>query len=163
TPGYPGLQTATANLGTTYAGMTVRVRFRLGADASGGAEGWRIDNLTFTGLTNTPFLDVIADPGPCTPVAVEESLPTEVSRALAGANRRRGGASFRFGLPRAARVAITIHDVAGRQVGRVADGEFTAGFHTAKWTGSGGSPPSGIYFARMVADGRVLQRRIVVL
>jgi hypothetical protein len=36
-------------------GSTVRVRFRFGSDNAAGADGWRIDNIAFTGVAETPF------------------------------------------------------------------------------------------------------------
>ena len=163
--GYPALSVATASLGTTYAGKTVQLRFRLGADQNTGGAGWFLDNLVFTGLLNQPFLDVAVDPGPCTPVAVEAPPPAELAFALAGANPASERSGFRFALPQAARVRITIHDVSGRRIATVADGEFPAGVHTATWGAVSGAavPSSGVYFARMTADGRQITRRLVVL
>ena len=162
--GYPSLSSATANLGTTYAGQTVLIRFRLGSDQATSSPGWSIDNLAFSGLTNTPFLDVVPDPGPCVAVGVEEGTPGELAFGLAGANPSVGGSRFRFALPRRARVRITIHDIAGRRVATLADGEFPAGVHTAVWEANrAGAPKSGVYFARMVADGREIERRLVLL
>ncbi|HYC90108.1 MAG TPA: M36 family metallopeptidase [Thermoanaerobaculia bacterium] len=40
---------------TVAAGDVVRVRFRIGSDASVGGSGWEIDNITFTGIVETPF------------------------------------------------------------------------------------------------------------
>jgi hypothetical protein len=45
----------------------VIVRFRIGADESTGAPGWDIDDIAFTGITNTPFTALVPDPGVCTP------------------------------------------------------------------------------------------------
>jgi large repetitive protein len=45
------------------AGNTVQIRFRLGSDQIFGANGWSIDNIAFTGVIETPFDTVIADPG----------------------------------------------------------------------------------------------------
>lgn len=53
--GYPGYITSTVNLGTTYAGKTVKIRFRVGTDADVGAIGWDVDEVRFTGIDNTPF------------------------------------------------------------------------------------------------------------
>ena len=53
--GYPGFVTTTAEFGTTHAGKTVKLRFRVGTDADVGATGWDLDQISFTGLTNTPF------------------------------------------------------------------------------------------------------------
>jgi hypothetical protein len=64
--GYPGFVTQNVNLGTSLAGQTFRIRFRAGSDDSVGAPGWDIDEVSFTGLTNTPFDRLVADAG-CPP------------------------------------------------------------------------------------------------
>ena len=53
--GAPGYITSTVDLGTTYQGKTVQVRFRVGTDPATGAGGWDIDEIAFTGLAGTPF------------------------------------------------------------------------------------------------------------
>ncbi len=65
-PGWPSLLTTKVDLGTTYAGKTVKIRFRIGADDAAAATGWEIDDLSFTGITNTPFPKVIGDRNACT-------------------------------------------------------------------------------------------------
>lgn len=63
--GYPAFVTTTVSLGTTYAGQTVRVRLRVGTDQGAGDVGWEVDDFVFTGLTNTPFPQAVADRGLC--------------------------------------------------------------------------------------------------
>ncbi|MEA2236954.1 MAG: large repetitive protein [Thermoanaerobaculia bacterium] len=46
-------------------GSTVQVRFRAASDSSVGVTGWTVDNIAFTGVVETPFGTVVADPG-CT-------------------------------------------------------------------------------------------------
>jgi len=62
---YPNFETVTVNLGTAYQGQAVRIRFRLAADSGGGANGWDVDDIAFTGITNTPFNRLVADRGLC--------------------------------------------------------------------------------------------------
>jgi len=62
--GWPNFSNATLNLGTTYANQDVMIRFRIGADAGGGAPGWDIDDIAITGITNTPFTLLVPQP-PC--------------------------------------------------------------------------------------------------
>src|SRR5262249_10777174 len=45
--------------------QTFRIRFRLGTDTKGGAPGWEIDNVAFTGIVGTPFPTLVADAGHC--------------------------------------------------------------------------------------------------
>ncbi|MBI3181921.1 MAG: myxosortase-dependent M36 family metallopeptidase [Myxococcales bacterium] len=63
--GYPAFLTATVSLGTAYQGKTVRVRFRMGADGNTAGAGWELDDLAFTGITNTPFPTLVADRAIC--------------------------------------------------------------------------------------------------
>ncbi|HYO66623.1 MAG TPA: PKD domain-containing protein [Archangium sp.] len=65
-PGYPAFSKATLNLGTTYAGKTVRLRFRIGTDSSRGATGWDLDDLQVEGVVNTPFTTREPHRGECT-------------------------------------------------------------------------------------------------
>jgi len=107
---------------------------------------------------------VIADPGPCVATGVDGETPAALSFAVAGANPSVGGARFRFSLPRRSHVRITVHDVAGRRIATLADGEYPAGVHAAEWQASrGGAPRSGVYFARMMVEGQALERRLVLL
>lgn len=66
-PGYPASRMLTVNFGMSLAGQTFQVRFRIGSDFALGAEGWFIDDIAFTGLTNTPFSGLIADATECEP------------------------------------------------------------------------------------------------
>jgi MYXO-CTERM domain-containing protein len=71
-PDWPEMTRATLDLGTAYAGQSVQIRFRLGSDQAAGAEGWEIDNLSFAGITNSPFASVVADAGDCDEVLESE-------------------------------------------------------------------------------------------
>ncbi|MCC6334141.1 MAG: myxosortase-dependent M36 family metallopeptidase [Myxococcales bacterium] len=62
---YPAMIPAAVSLGTAYAGQTVQVRFRIGSDYNAADVGWEVDDLAFTGLTNTPFPSLVADRGQC--------------------------------------------------------------------------------------------------
>lgn len=55
-----GYITTTAKLGQNVAGQTIKLRFRLGADNSVGATGWRVDTVTIAdgGFTVSGFLQL---------------------------------------------------------------------------------------------------------
>lgn len=55
------LEPLVLSFGTAYTGMTVRLRFRLVTDSSVGEFGWAVDNLSFTGISNLPFSEVVAE------------------------------------------------------------------------------------------------------
>jgi K319-like protein len=62
---YPAFIKATANLGTTYAGKTVLLRFRIGTDESTGDTGWDLDDIQLEGVVNKPFTTVMNHRGMC--------------------------------------------------------------------------------------------------
>lgn len=63
---YPAFNLETVNLGTTYAGKSLRFRFRIGSDDAAAAKGWELDDISFSGITNRPFSSVASDPNTCT-------------------------------------------------------------------------------------------------
>jgi hypothetical protein len=62
---FPARETLSLNLGTAFAGQTVRIRFRIATDANSGDIGWEIDNLAFQGITNLPFPALVEDQSRC--------------------------------------------------------------------------------------------------
>lgn len=63
--GWPKRDRVTMNLLDTFAGQTVRLRFRIATDGQTGDVGWDIDNIAFQGIDNTPFTGVVYDAGTC--------------------------------------------------------------------------------------------------
>lgn len=62
---YPAWVPVSVSLGTAYQGQTVRVRFRIGTDVNISSIGWDIDNISFTGITNTPFSTLTVESSAC--------------------------------------------------------------------------------------------------
>jgi len=62
---FPARQRLTLDLGTAFAGQTVRFRVRIGTDEAAGDLGWEIDNIAFQGITNLPFSAFVADRSRC--------------------------------------------------------------------------------------------------
>jgi hypothetical protein len=69
--------------------------------------------------------------------------------------------SFRLSLPQPARVELTMHDLFGRRVATLLHGQVSAGHRDVPWDGAG--LRDGIYFARLVIDGRVYTQRVALL
>ena len=65
-PSWPATDTVSIDMGTALAGKTAQIRFRIGTDDAGGDVGWQLDNIGFTGITNTPFASLAPDTVPCT-------------------------------------------------------------------------------------------------
>jgi hypothetical protein len=71
-----------------------------------------------------------------------------------------------FDLPSEQAVTLTVYDVAGRRVARLADRSFAPGRHEVEWLGAddrGRKLPSGVYFVRMATTGAVQTERLVLL
>ncbi|WP_438013583.1 M36 family metallopeptidase [Sorangium sp. So ce315] len=64
-PSWPELDQVAVDLGRTFAGKTVRVRFRVGTDEAAGDTGWELDDIGFAGVTNKPFATVAPDTASC--------------------------------------------------------------------------------------------------
>ena len=62
---WPMMDHVTVDLGTKLAGKTALVRFRIGTDEAAGGAGWKLDNLGFDGITNTPFPKLVDDTHTC--------------------------------------------------------------------------------------------------
>ena len=61
---------------------------------------------------------------------------------------------------------MAIYDVRGQRIRTLHDGTLVAGFHEMPWNGrddTGRDVASGVYFARIEADGRVATRRMTMV
>jgi M6 family metalloprotease-like protein len=102
----------------------------------GGAYG----NYMIRGVVDTVFC-----------AGVEQPVSVKVI-ADVGPNPFRGSTALTFGLTSKARVKISVYDVGGRLVNRLADRVFPAGTNSVIWTGKdrSGLPVSpGVYFYRL--------------
>lgn len=108
---------------------------------------WQVAAPT-PGRTTLGLVDVERGPGPAAP-------------ELTGAapNPFTGSTRIGFRLPAAARVRLTLHDVQGRAVAVLAEGDFGAGAHAVRWDAGPHGLAPGLYFARLRAGNaqRVLR------
>jgi hypothetical protein len=92
--------------------------------------------------------------------------PAALSLALASASPSASGASLRFELPRASHVKLALYDVSGRAVRVVSEADLGPGRYLREWDGrdeAGGQVGSGLYFARLEANGRSLVSRVAIV
>ena len=162
----PALTTSVVNLGTTYAGQTVRVRFRKGTDYGTGLAGWSIGSLTVEGNQGPVFRRLVNDATPCALVAADEAPPRELDFALAGANpvQRSGALPLRAAAGRGRRGSRSTTSRAGAS--RCSPTAVTRRACTRSRgipAAAGTRRSAGMYFARMIAGGRTLGQRVVVL
>ncbi|MFA6233724.1 MAG: aryl-sulfate sulfotransferase [Bacteroidota bacterium] len=66
-----------------------------------------------------------------------------------------------YRLDAASNISLTIHDLYGRLVGSLVNGEKEPGVHTESF--SAGALPAGIYICRLVSAGRTQTRTVVLL
>ncbi|MEQ1834415.1 MAG: T9SS type A sorting domain-containing protein [Candidatus Eisenbacteria bacterium] len=89
-------------------------------------------------------------------------VPALTKVALTAApNPVRASSVLSFALPSAGHVRLTVHDVSGREIARVADAEFAAGSHRVSWNAAGVAP--GLYFARLTNASGVRTTRLVLI
>jgi hypothetical protein len=70
-------------------------------------------------------------------------------------------ATVRYSLAAASHIRLTVLDVTGREVMRLADGECPAGANSVVWDGS--RIPAGIYIIRLQAGNQMLQQKALLL
>jgi len=66
-----------------------------------------------------------------------------------------------FSLPQASHVEITVYNIAGQVVDRLASGQYSAGFHVVEWDATSSS--SGIYFYRIVAGDFAETKKMLLM
>ncbi len=83
------MNAASIDLGTKLAGKTVKVRFRIGTDEGTSAGGWYLDDIAFSGITNSPFSKIVDNSGVCG----DGGTPTDGGRADGSAGAAGAGGS----------------------------------------------------------------------
>ncbi len=90
------------------------------------------------------------------PVVLEEARPNPFNPAT----------TLAFSLATPQRVRLAVFDLSGRSVATLADGDFTAGGHTARWNGtdsSGRAMASGTYVARLTTGASLAVKKLVLV
>ena len=104
--------------------------------------------------------------GDCGVLAVTPAVPAGARLAPAAPNPFAARTQIRFTLAKPGDVDLTVYDLAGRTVRRLASGPSFAGPHTVEWNGlddAGRGVAPGVYLYRLRADGRAEAKRVVVL
>lgn len=95
-----------------------------------------------------------------------DDAPTALRFLPPSPNPLRTGTTFGFSLPTTASVSLAVHDLSGRRVSLVHEGELGAGTHTLRWSpqdDGGRALPAGLYFVRFATSGFSRVERLVVL
>ncbi len=98
--------------------------------------------------------------------AAEGALPKTLALGDSRPNPFSDQTAIRYDLPKTGRVDLSIFDVAGRKVATLVSDVVTAGRHEAIWQGRddfGREVASGLYWYRLTADGRSMNRKLLVV
>ncbi|MGH7725777.1 MAG: CARDB domain-containing protein [Candidatus Eiseniibacteriota bacterium] len=94
-------------------------------------------------------------------------VPPTLGMAGPAPNPTRDGAEFRVWLAERSRLEASVYDVRGRLVRRIFDGYDGPGERRLRWDtrgSDGAAVPAGVYFFALLADGRSLgERKLVVV
>lgn len=101
-------------------------------------------------------------PAPVTEVTTrDEGLPLAFELKQNFPNPFNPATSFSFSVPQSSFINLTVFDLLGRQVATVVNQPLAAGNYTKRW--DAGGLPSGVYYYRLVGEGEVQTRSLVLL
>jgi hypothetical protein len=98
------------------------------------------------------FIEATATPAP---------VPSEFMLLQNYPNPFNAATTIEFVLPDAADVTLTLHNLLGEEVATLSDGMMSAGVHRVNFDAAGLS--SGIYFYRLQAGEKMMQRKMAVI
>ena len=95
-------------------------------------------------------------------IGVDDAAPLAFALPMPAPNPAPAGRNrIAFAMPHAANVKLTVHDVQGRTLAKLADGPVPAGRHERTWDATRAA--AGVYFIRFEAPGFHAERRLVVV
>lgn len=98
-------------------------------------------------------------------LAVDDPAPVKRLALALGPNPSAGSTRIRLALPNASHVRVSVFDLQGREVRRLADGVMAAGTRDLRWDGvsRSGRRESGVYFVSADIAGEKVTQRLVIL
>lgn len=182
-PGGDFVSTATASQSVSGVGLYTWADAGLSADVQAWLDhpttnfGWLIQSDEVTLNTARRFdsrENGVAANRPSLSISYSNTVGVPVAAAKAGLwlgpsrpNPAAGPVQIAFQLPAPGHVRLEVMDPAGRRVGTLADGDLGPGRHEVTWSARdahGAKVPAGVYFYRLVVDGRsVAARRLALM
>lgn len=138
-------------------------------------EGWFAGDATILALTAAAGLvhtDIglnsylVQDETWSTAAAPDLPPPADTVLLAPSPNPFNPAVTIAFAVSHAQPVRLTVHDLRGRLVVQLANGEFTAGRHEVTWRGeddAGQPQASGVYLVRLVSDDAPQTRRVTLV
>jgi PKD repeat protein len=133
-------------------------RLRFVCDASGDADDVYIDAIEWRGLSGTSSFGgavLQASNGGATIV------PEEFSVSQNYPNPFNPITNIDFTLPTSSHVVVSVYNILGQEVARLADGYFEAGDHSVQW--DAGQNASGVYLYRIEAGEFTTTKKMILL
>ncbi len=127
--------------------------FGLGLDGNmnGISEGSPTDDFVWSFTVET-IVGIEDDPN---------GIPKEYSLSQNHPNPFNPVTSIEFAIPNDGEISLTVYDLNGREVEKLASGVFASGYHSVKWDARNVS--SGVYFYQLTAQGYVETRKMILL
>ncbi len=141
----------TVNLTPANVNFASNAKLRFMCDASGNSDDVYIDQITFSGLTAAAMVAEKAAP----------DLPDAFSLAQNRPNPFNPMTTIAFGLPKQTQVRLSIYNLRGQVVAKLADGVLPAGTHEVRWDARGVA--SGMYFYRIETPDFVETKKMSLL
>jgi mannose/cellobiose epimerase-like protein (N-acyl-D-glucosamine 2-epimerase family) len=120
-----------------------------------------IDSRFGSGATHFERTMTFAVVPAATDVAAEENLPSDFVLLQNFPNPFNPSSTIRYGLPHRSRVELAVYNALGQRVSTLIEGGEEAGYHEVTFSGDGLA--SGVYVYRLVAEGTVVTRRMVLV
>ncbi|MGQ0720282.1 MAG: FlgD immunoglobulin-like domain containing protein [Candidatus Eiseniibacteriota bacterium] len=147
-------QTRSIDLVQTFgAPGLVQLRFRASDLANPSLVEAAVDDVRI--LSGGPSVDAVVGPLSAMALALEQNRP----------NPFRPGTLIEYAVPERSRIRLSVHDVSGRTVRVLAEGEVAAGRRSVAWDGRDGTGTpvaSGVYFYRLASPHGNLTRKLTV-
>jgi len=148
-----------ASGGAVHTSPSFLLKGTVGQPVVGASAAGRMTTHGFWARGGAAVLDVDDPPGTSPRV-----LPQALDLGPAFPNPSRHGTRFRLALPTDARIRFGVFDLQGRAAGDLVDRELSAGWHDLAWAPPRTSAnPAGVYFARLLVDGRLVATQRVVV
>lgn len=94
-------------------------------------------------------------------VGTDYALPSEFILQSAYPNPFNATTIVRFGLPHASSVVMRVHDLTGRQVAKLCEGDLQPGWHSTVWNAS--DLPSGTYILHLITPQATKLQKVVLM
>lgn len=124
---------------------------------------WGTDPGSYNLATSVTWavLNFKATTGPSDVPYTEGGIPVTYTLSQNYPNPFNPSTRIRFGLPQTGQVSLTVHNVLGQEVDRLADEVRVAGQHEVTWNAR--NLASGLYFYRLKVDNRVVETKKMLL